>query len=104
MTREREARDEHVDRLLHDAEHKHNAATFAVTLMHDEPSARRFREERDSLIRMAHKIDPHHDAPAWQEPDELPLPEPAARVLNSSSPLSGSDHGSAGIPQGEQPR
>lgn len=56
-----------IDRLLHDAEHKDSAATFARNLMRQPDKAREFEQERDALITEANRLDPNHTAHAWAE-------------------------------------
>ena len=57
--------EETIDRLLHDAEHKDSAATFARDLMRQPLKAREFEAQRDGLIAEAKHRDPHRRAEAW---------------------------------------
>lgn len=64
-------RDETIDQLLHDAEHKDAGAEFARRIGHHEPAAE-MEAERDDLIGQALALDPQREAPAWGETN-LPL-------------------------------
>lgn len=68
-----------VDRLLHDAEHKHYGAAFARTLRRVEhiEAAKRMERDRDKLIAQAIELDPDRTCDAWQEADDLPIPAKA---------------------------
>ena len=61
------ARNETIDRLLHDAEHKDAAVDFTRNLMHDPQGARKFEQERDALIAEAKRLDPDRSASAWED-------------------------------------
>ena len=65
-----------VSRLLHDAEHADNGATFAETLCRDAAGAKRLREKRDRLLAEARALDPKQEHPDWQEVPQFPAPSP----------------------------
>ena len=77
-------RDERIKQLLDDAERKHAGADYAEEL-EERDAAVDLATERDDLIAEAHRLDPHHLAPAW---DKTTLPSP---FLPTPTPLTVDD-------------